>query len=84
MDVNSVFLNGKINELVYVEQPPGFEDSKKPNAVYKLSKALYGLKQAPHTWYERLQDFLVSKKFKIGKVDTTLFTKKIEDNLFIY
>jgi hypothetical protein len=84
MDVNSVFLNGKINELVYVEQPLSFEDSKKPNAVYKLSKALYGLKQAPHTWYERLQDFLVSKKFKIGKVDTTLFTKKIEDNLFIY
>jgi hypothetical protein len=44
MDVKSAFLNGKINELVYVEQPPGFEDSKKPNHVCKLSKALYGLK----------------------------------------
>jgi hypothetical protein len=44
---------------------------------------LYGLKQAPCAWYERLQDFLVSKGFKIGKVDTTLFTKKIDDDLFI-
>jgi hypothetical protein len=83
MDVKSAFLNGKINKLVYVEQPPSFEDSKKPNHVYKLSKALYGLKQAPRAWYERLQDFLVSKGFKVEKVDTTLFTKKIEDDLFI-
>jgi hypothetical protein len=82
MNVKSAFLNGKINELVYVEQPPGFEDSKKPNHVYMLSKALYGLKQAPRAWYERLQNFLVSKGLKIRKVDTTLFTKKIED-LFI-
>jgi hypothetical protein len=47
MDVKSVFLNGPIKEEVYVEQPPGFEDSEYPNHVYKLSKALYGLKQAP-------------------------------------
>jgi hypothetical protein len=78
MNVKSAFLNGKINELVYVEQPPSFEDSKKPYHVYKRSKALYGLKQAPRAWYERLQNFLVSKGLKIRKVDTTLFTKKIE------
>jgi hypothetical protein len=52
MDVKSVFLNGPIKEEVYVEQPPGFEDSEYPNHVYKLSKALYGLKQAPRAWYE--------------------------------
>ena len=46
---------------MYVEQPPGFEDEKKPNHVYKLRKALYGLKQAPRAWYERLRDFLLSK-----------------------
>jgi hypothetical protein len=46
MDVKSAFLNGPIKEEVYVEQPPGFEDSEYPNHVYKLSKALYGLKQA--------------------------------------
>jgi hypothetical protein len=42
MDVKSAFLNGYINELMYVEQPPGFEDEKKPNHVYMLRKALYG------------------------------------------
>jgi transposase InsO family protein len=83
MDVKSAFLNGIINELVYVEQPPGFEDEKKPNHVYKLKKALYGLKQAPRAWYERLRNFLISKGFIVGKVDTTLFTKKIGNDLFI-
>ena len=83
MDVKSAFLNGYINELVYVEQPPGFEDRKHPNHVYRLFKALYGLKQAPRAWYERLRDFLEEKGFKIGRVDTTLFTKTIGDDLFI-
>jgi len=44
---------------------------------------LYGLKQAPRAWYERLRDFLIEKGFKIGKVDTTLFTKKMNGEIFI-
>jgi hypothetical protein len=83
IDVKSVLLNGYINELVYVKQPPSFEDEKKPNHVYKLKKALYGLKQAARAWYERLRDFLLSKGFKTGRVDTTLFTKKIGNDLFV-
>jgi hypothetical protein len=47
MDVKSAFLNGVIQEEVYVRQPPGFESLKYPDRVYKFSKALYGLKQAP-------------------------------------
>jgi hypothetical protein len=42
MDVKNAFLNGPIQELVYVEQPPGFENPKFPNHIYKLQKALYG------------------------------------------
>jgi hypothetical protein len=83
MHVKSAFLNGYINEEVYVEQPSSFEDDKKPNHVYKLKKTLYGSKQAPRSWYERLRDFLLSKGFKMGKVDTTLFTKKIGQDLFV-
>jgi hypothetical protein len=83
MDVKSVFLNGPIKEEVYVEQPPGFEDSEYPNHVYKLSKALYGLKQAPRAWYECLRDFLITNGFKVGKADPTLFTKTIAKDLFV-
>ena len=74
MDVKSAFLNGPIKEEVYVEQPPGFEDSEYPNHVYKLSKALYGLKQALRAWYECLRDFLITNGFKVGKADPPLFT----------
>ena len=83
MDVKSAFLNGFINELVYVDQPSGFEDPRCPNHVYRLSKTLYGLKQALRAWYERLRDFLIEKGFTIGKVDTTLFTKKLDGEIFI-
>ena len=75
MDVKSVFLNGYINELVYVEQPPGFEDHRYPNHVCRLHKALYRLKRAPRAWYEHLRDFLIIQGFKIGRVNTTLFKK---------
>jgi len=47
MDVKSAFLNGFIDEEVYVSQPPGFEDHNHPDHVYKMKKPLYGLKQAP-------------------------------------
>jgi hypothetical protein len=46
MDMKIAFLNGPIKEEVYVEQPPGFEDDRYPDHIYKLSKTLYGLKQA--------------------------------------
>ena len=83
MDVKSAFLNGYINEEVYVEQPPSFEDDKKPNHVYKLKKALYGLKQAPRAWYERLRDFLLSKGFIMGKVkDLFVLQIYVDDIIF--
>jgi hypothetical protein len=83
MDVKIAFLNGPIKEEVYVELPPGFEDDRYPNHVYKLSKALYGLKQAPRAWYECLRDFLISNAFKVGKANPTLFTKTCNGDLFV-
>jgi hypothetical protein len=83
MDVKSAFLNGPIKEEVYVEQPPGFEDDRYPDQVFKLSKALYGLKQAPRALYECLRDFLIANAFKVGKADPTLFTKTCDGDLFV-
>ena len=83
MDVKSAFLNGLINEEVYVAQPPGFADFEKPNYVFKLKKALYGLKQAPKAWYDRLKTFLVDHKYTMGLVDNTLFTKKKGSHIII-
>jgi hypothetical protein len=79
----SAFLSGPIKEEVYVEQPPGFESEKCPNHVYKLHKVLYGLKQAPIAWYEYLRDFLMDNGFRIGKVDSTLFTRRMGKDLFV-
>ena len=66
-----------------MEQPPGFEDDRYPDHVYKLSKVLYGLKQAPRAWYECLRDFLIGSSFKVRKVDPILFTKTVDGDLFV-
>jgi hypothetical protein len=76
MGVKSAFLNGVIQEEVYVMQPPGFENPKYPNRVYKLSKTLYGLKQAPQAWHAGLKTFFLEHEYVMESVDKTLFTLK--------
>ncbi|GJV05653.1 putative ribonuclease H-like domain-containing protein [Tanacetum coccineum] len=76
MDVKSAFLYGKIEEEVYVCQPPGFEDPNFPDKVYKVEKALYGLHQAPRAWYETLSTYLLDNGFHRGQIDKTLFSSK--------
>src|SRR6266487_261536 len=83
MDVKSAFLNGYLNEEVFVEQPKGFIEPTLPNHVYKLKKALYGLKQAPRAWYERLTVFLLSQGYRKGGNDKTLFVKKEKGDFII-
>jgi len=82
MDIKSAFLNGVIEE-VFVKKPPGFEDLKHTNIVYKLKKSLYGLKQAPRVWYDRLSNFLIKNDFKRGQVDTTLFRRTLEKDILV-
>ncbi|GJW57473.1 putative ribonuclease H-like domain-containing protein [Tanacetum coccineum] len=83
MDVKSVFLYGKIEEEVYVCQPPGFEDPDFPDRVYKVEKALYGLHQAPRAWYETLSTYLLDNGFQRGKIDKTLFIKRYKGDILL-
>ncbi|GJV31486.1 putative ribonuclease H-like domain-containing protein [Tanacetum coccineum] len=76
MDVKSIFLYGRIEEEVYVCQPPGFEDPDFPDRVYKVEKALYGLHQAPRAWYETLSTYLIDNGFQRGKIYKTLFIRR--------
>jgi len=83
MDVKNAFLNGIVNEEIFVSQPPGFEDHLSPNHVYKLKKVLYGLKQARKQWYERLSSFLLSHHYERGNIDKTLFIKEYNSTIIL-
>ena len=82
MDVKSAFLNGMLQEEVYVEQPKGFVDHHRPDNLYKLKRVLYGLKQVPRAWYDRLIVYLTEHEFKRGSANTTLFIRK-DKNSFV-
>ena len=73
MDVKIAFLNGLIEEEVYIEQPEGFVVHGKESHVCKLKNALYGLKQAPRAWYGRIDGFLVSLGFTKSDADPNLY-----------
>ncbi|GKC62836.1 putative ribonuclease H-like domain-containing protein [Tanacetum coccineum] len=83
MDVKSAFLYGKIEEEVYVCQPPGFEDPDFPDRVYKVEKALYGLHQAPRAWYETLSTYLLDNGFQREKIDKTLFIRRDKGDILL-
>jgi hypothetical protein len=79
MDVKTMFLNGKIEQEVFVEQPDGFVLHNKGTHVCKLRKVLYGLKQAPRVWYDRIDGFLKSLGFQKSDDDTNLYFKVREN-----
>ena len=75
MDVKTAFLNGVVEEEVYVEQPLGFETYDRESHVCRLNKSMYGLKQEPNTWYNRIDGFLSSLGFTKTKVVSNLYYK---------
>ncbi|RVW30632.1 Retrovirus-related Pol polyprotein from transposon RE1 [Vitis vinifera] len=76
LDIKNAFLNGDLEEEVYMEIPPGFEESMAKNQVCKLQKSLYGLKQSPRAWFDRFTKAVLKLGYKQGQADHTLFVKK--------
>jgi Reverse transcriptase (RNA-dependent DNA polymerase) len=76
MDAKFIFLNGKLNEEVYVTQPPGFEVKEKEHKVLKLHKTLYGLKQAPRVWNSKLDNTLKSMNFERRQLEHAVYKRK--------
>ena len=77
------FLNGVIEEEVYIEQPQGFEINDQKTHVCQLKKALYGLKQASRAWYGRIDGFLMNLGFSKSKADSNLYYKVEDDGIMI-
>lgn len=84
-DVKSAFLNGNLEEEVFVSQPEGFVVNGKEHKVYKLKKALYGLKQAPRAWYKRIDSYFLQNGFVRSDNEPTLYVKgsKLSDFLIV-
>ncbi|KAM6596869.1 hypothetical protein CsatA_007393 [Cannabis sativa] len=84
IDINNAFLNGDLNEEVYMALPPGLTDSDHDSTgtklVCKLHKSIYGLRQSSRQWYKKLTAALIQEGFKQSKADYTLFTRGTNDS----
>lgn len=83
LDVKSAFLNGKLYEEVYVQQPEGYEEPGQERKVYRLFKALYGLRQAPRAWYNQLNKCLEKLGFIKCPLEHAVYTKREGDETLI-
>ena len=75
LDVKNAFLNGKLEEEVFMEPPPGFERDLGSGKVCRLVKSLYGLKQSPRAWFERFGKVMKKFGYNQSQRDHTLFFK---------
>ncbi|KAK9052683.1 hypothetical protein SSX86_029313 [Deinandra increscens subsp. villosa] len=75
MDVKTAFLNGELDEEIYMEQPEGFSAPGQEGKVCKLVKSLYGLKQAPKQWHQKFDQVMINNGFKINECDKCVYIK---------
>ena len=79
MDVKTAFLDGAIEEEVYIEQPQGFEVHSRDTHVCRLKKAMYGLKQATRSWYARMDNYLTRLSFSKSHADPNIYYKVVDN-----
>ena len=75
MDVKTAFLNGDLDEEIYMKQPEGFVMPGHESKVCKLKKSLYGLKQAPKQWHQKFDDVVLSNGFSLNQADKCVYSK---------
>ena len=75
MDVKTAFLNGELDEEVYMKQPEGFVMLGKEHMVCKLVKSLYGLKQEPKQWHQKFDEVILSSGFKLNQCDKCVYSR---------
>ena len=73
MDVKTVFLNGDVDEMIYMVQPENFVSEDPKSMVCKLKKSIYGLKQASRQWYYKFHQANISYGFEINLVDDYVY-----------
>jgi len=83
MDVKTAFLNGDLEEDVYMDQPVRFAEEGKEHMVCKLKRSIYGLKQASRQWYLKLNDSIVSFRFKKNIIHRCIYLK-VSGSKFIF
>ena len=83
MDVKTTFLNGIIEEEVYIEQPEGFEIFNNKSHLCWLKRALYGLKQAPRAWYTQIDSYFTGLGFIKSEADANLYQIVVEGKILI-
>lgn len=84
LDVKTAFLNGDLDEVIYMKHPEGFSIKRKEDWVCLLKKSLYGLKQSPRQWNQKFNDFMMKLNFKRSSFDRCVYVKQAEDGSYIY
>ena len=84
LDVTTAFLNGDLEEEIFMQQPEGFVVPGKEDYVCKLKKSLYSLKQSPRQWYKRFDSFVTGHELKGCTYDSCFYYKKCDDGSMVY
>ncbi|MCO5604317.1 hypothetical protein L7F22_058482 [Adiantum nelumboides] len=83
LDIKTAFLHGDLDEELYLQPPPHYEDSTSPHYVCRLHKAIYSLKQSPRQWYLKLHQILIAHGYSRLQTDSTIYTRHTSESILV-